>query len=83
MPQMTALGTSESFMHHPANDRCWPEIASCGEFVSGSFGEFPKRPRGASQGLYWLDFGLLCHLQSVFDLDAQVSDGTFHLCVTQ
>ena len=24
---MTAVGTSESFMHHPTNDRFWPEVA--------------------------------------------------------
>lgn len=23
-----ATGTSESYMHHPASDRCWPKIAS-------------------------------------------------------
>jgi len=25
---MAVSGTSESFMHHPANDRCWPKVAA-------------------------------------------------------
>ena len=34
-----AMGTSESFMHHPANDRSWPKIASDEVFASVRFEE--------------------------------------------
>ena len=37
-PRMSALGTSESLMRHPANDRSWPKIAAGKEFASVCFG---------------------------------------------
>ena len=36
---MAGLGTSEPFMHHPANDRYWPKVASDEAFTSVGFGE--------------------------------------------
>jgi hypothetical protein len=32
-------GTSESFMHHLVNDRCWPKADDHVTPTSGSFGE--------------------------------------------
>ena len=43
----------------------------------------PETPLRASQGVHRLDFGLLRHLQSIFHLDAQVSDRAFHLGMAQ
>ena len=37
--QMVAKGTSESFMHHPANDRSWPKAEAQVAFFSVSIGE--------------------------------------------
>jgi len=34
-----AMGTSESFMYHPANDRCWPIREAWEMDFSVSFGE--------------------------------------------
>ena len=38
---MAAMGTLESFMHHPANDRSWPKAEAQVTFFSVSFGEIP------------------------------------------
>jgi hypothetical protein len=34
-----STGTSKSFMHHPANDRCWPKYEAQVLATSVSFGE--------------------------------------------
>ncbi len=35
---MSGLGTSESFMHHPASDRYWLKVAAGDQFDSVGFG---------------------------------------------
>ena len=43
----------------------------------------PETPLSKSRADYQVDFVLLAHLQSVLNLDVHISDGNFHLRMTQ
>ncbi len=51
MTRGSALGTSESFMHHPASDRYWPEGEVNLGFLNGSYWE-SSRSEIKHQGLF-------------------------------
>ncbi len=48
---MSVLGTSESFMHHPANDFCWPILLKNSKIMRVDFSAENQSILNSSQNL--------------------------------